>query len=125
MRQQWSNSNRFSAWILNATKPMTLSRGCTWPRRKREEAQQLLQQALAAHPDASALLARLGILLLNAGNPAQASEYLERAIREDPDHAEAYYSLGQAYLRIGLSDRGHAVLHYFELLQNNYRELLT
>ena len=91
---------------------------------KREEAQQLLQQALAAHPDASALLARLGALLLDAGNPFQASEYLERAIREDPDHAEAYYSLGQAYLRTGLSDRGHAVLHYFELLQNNYRELL-
>ena len=91
---------------------------------KREEAQQLLQQALAAHPDASALLARLGVLLLDAGNPVQASEYLERAIREDPDHAEAYYSLGQAYLRTGLSDRGRAVLHYFELLQNNYRELL-
>ena len=91
---------------------------------KREEAQQLLQQALAAHPDASALLARLGVLLLDAGSPVQACEYLERAIREDPDHAEAYYSLGQAYLRIGLSDRGHAVLHYFELLQNNYRELL-
>lgn len=91
---------------------------------KREEAQQLLQQALAAHPDASALLARLGVLLLDAGNPIQASEYLARAIREDPDHAEAYYSLGQAYLRTGLSDRGHAVLHYFELLQNNYQELL-
>lgn len=89
-----------------------------------EEAQQLLQQALAAHPDASALLARLGILLLAAGSPAQASEYLERAIREDPDHAEAYYSLGQAYLHTGLSDRGHAVLGYFELLQDNYRELL-
>ena len=91
---------------------------------KGEEAQQLLQQALAAHPDASALLARLGILLLDAGSPAQASEYLERAIRKDPDHAEAYYSLGQAYLRTGLSDRGHAVLHYFELLQDNYQELL-
>ena len=91
---------------------------------KREEAQQLLQQALAAHPDASALLARLGVLLLDVGNPVQASEYLERTIREDPDHAEAYYSLGQAYLRTGLSDRGHAVLNYFELLQNNYRELL-
>ena len=89
-----------------------------------QEAQQILQQALAVHPDASALLARLGILLLDAGSPAQASEYLERAIREDPDHAEAYYSLGQAYLRTGLSDRGHAVLHYFELLQDNYRELL-
>ena len=91
---------------------------------KREEAQQLLQQALAAHPDASALLARLGVLLLDAENPVQASEYLERAIREDPDRAEAYYSLGQAYLRTGLSDRGRAVLHYFELLQNNYQELL-
>ena len=91
---------------------------------KREEAQQLLQQALVAHPDASALLARLGVLLLDAGNPVQASEYLERAIREDPDHAEAYYSLGQAYLRTGLSDRGHAVLHYFEFLQDNYQKLL-
>ena len=91
---------------------------------KREEAQQLLQQALSAHPDASTLLARLGILLLDVGNPDQASEYLERAIREDPDNAEAYYSLGQAYLRTGLSNRGHAVLHYFELLQNNYQELL-
>lgn len=91
---------------------------------KREEAQQLLQQALAAHPDASALLARLGILLLDAGNPVQASEHLERAIRSDPDHAEAHYSLGQAYLRIGLSDKGHAVLRYFEFLQDNYQELL-
>ena len=91
---------------------------------KREEAQQLLQQALAAHPDESALLARLGILLLDVGDPIHASEYLERAIRSDPDHAEAYYSLGRAYLHIGLSNRGQAVLHYFELLQNNYRELL-
>ena len=91
---------------------------------KGEEAQQLLQQALAAHPNASALLARLGILLLDAGSPAQASEYLERAIREAPDHAEAYYGLGQAYLRTGLSARGHAVLHYFELLQDNYQQLL-
>ena len=89
-----------------------------------DEAQQLLQQALAAHPDASALLARLGILLLDAGDPSQASEYLERAIGSDPDHAEAYYSLGQAYLRIGLSDKGHAVLRYFEFLQDNYQELL-
>ncbi len=91
---------------------------------KGEEAQQLLQQALAAHPNASALLARLGILLLDAGSPAQASEYLERAIREAPDHAEAYYGLGQAYLRTGLGARGHAVLHYFELLQDNYQQLL-
>ena len=91
---------------------------------KGEEAQQLLQQALAAHPDASVLLARLGILLLDAGSPAEASEYLERAIRQDPDHAEAYYSLGQAYLRTGQGDRGHAVLGYFELLQDNYQELL-
>ena len=91
---------------------------------KGEEAQQLLLQALSTHPDASALLARLGILLLDAGNPVQASEYFQRAIRSDPDRAEAYYSLGQAYLHIGLSDRGHAVLGYFELLQTNYQELL-
>ena len=91
---------------------------------KGEEAQQLLRQALSTYPDASALLVRLGGLLLDAGDPVQASEYLERAIRSDPDRAEAYYNLGQAYLRIGLSDRGHAVLRYFELLQTNYQELL-
>jgi len=91
---------------------------------KGEAAQQLLQQGLSVHPDASALLARLGILLLNVGEPVQASEYLERAIRSAPDHAEAYYNLGQAYLQNGLREQGQAVLGYFELLQSNYRELL-
>ena len=89
-----------------------------------DQARQLLQRALVANPDASALLARLGILLLNAGEATRASEYLQRAIRQDPDQAEAYYGLGQAYLRSGLSDRGNAVLQYFELLQDNYKELL-
>jgi tetratricopeptide (TPR) repeat protein len=89
-----------------------------------QQARQFLLRALAAHPNAGALMARLGILLLDAGEFIQASEYLEKAIRKDPDNAEAYYGLGQAHLRSGQSARGNTVLHYFELLQSNYKILL-
>lgn len=84
-----------------------------------------LQQGLEYAPNSTALLGRLGILLLQENLDAEAIPLLQRALEADPDRAEVYYHLGQALLRRGEHGRGRQLLDYFRALQQEHQTLLA
>ena len=53
-----------------------------------------------------------GVLLLQQGNPAEASSWLQRALYIDPDHFEAHVLMAEAREEAG--DLEGAVLHLWE-----------
>ena len=72
----------------------------------------------------SALRTRMGALQFSEGHRELALVDLRRAIRDDPDNAEAYYLLGRTCIELGREALGEAYLHCFRRLQDNYRPLL-
>ncbi len=85
---------------------------------------QVLREGLGRDSTSAPLRARLGILLFEQGEVREAMAHLGAAIRANPDHAEAYYALGQACLRHGEASRGRGLLRCFQLLQENHQALL-
>ena len=67
---------------------------------RRQDAVQQCQQALEAQPDDGLLLFNLGTLLAQQGDAA-GLEYLEKAVAQRDDWAEAHYNLGTVLLRQG------------------------
>ena len=88
-----------------------------------DAARAALHKGLEGDSTNAALNAQLGILLLEQGEPAAAVGYLTRAVRENPDDAEAYYTLGQAYMGKGETRRGEIALGFFRRLQESDEEL--
>ena len=85
---------------------------------------EVLHRGLAGDSTSAALRARLGILLGEQGKLEEAIVHLRRAIREHPDHEEAYYNLAQAYLNSGEEEKGREVLRQFQFLQDNHQDML-
>ena len=72
----------------------------------------------------AALRTRMGALQVSEGHGESALEELRRAIRDNPDNAEAYYLLGHTCIALGREPLGKAYLQCFRRLQENSRPLL-
>jgi tetratricopeptide (TPR) repeat protein len=70
---------------------------------RQEKAADILTQLAAQHPREGAVWTDRGMLALQMGQPAQAEEFLRRAVRLQPFDYSATYSLGQC-----LEQRGQA-----------------
>ncbi len=55
-----------------------------------------------------------GRVALDAGRFPQAERHLSEALQRDPERAEAYYHLGQLYLRAGDVEKGRKMLQEFK-----------
>lgn len=78
---------------------------------QRDQALEILREGLAygGNTDPN-YLHRLGILELEAGRAAQAIVYLERAARLEPTSGDIYFTLAQAYQKLGKDARAFDAL---------------
>ena len=67
-------------------------------------AQRTLREAERLEPDNPVVSANLGIVLSDAGRPADGIPYLQRALALDPELHQARFSLAIAYARLGRRD---------------------
>ena len=74
-----------------------------------------LEQAEAVEPDNAVVVANRGVLLSDAGRPAEAVPLLRRALTLDPEFDEARFNLALAHLRAG--QREDAAIEATELLK--------
>ena len=68
-------------------------------------AEQLLQRALEKEPNHTEALMLLGDVKYNAADYAQAAEFLERALQQNPRSPSRWTRASAAYLRAGQADR--------------------
>ncbi|HEY2014068.1 MAG TPA: tetratricopeptide repeat protein [Bryobacteraceae bacterium] len=77
------------------------------------EAIRLLEKAEARQPDLAGTHTALGSALLQSGRWREAARQLEEAVKLDPQSAESYYILADAYGRLGESDKAKSALAEF------------
>jgi tetratricopeptide (TPR) repeat protein len=75
-----------------------------------EQAQALLESALADHPDEPGLREAQGNLLLREGRPGEAVEAYLQSLRSEPRRVSARVSLASAYQRLRQSDKATSEL---------------
>jgi tetratricopeptide (TPR) repeat protein len=85
--------------------------------RRYPQADALSETALNRYPNRSDILALRGQLLTMKGATAQGKEVLERALKSDPDNAEANFWLGSQYDRA--KQYTDAVEHFRKAVQSN------
>jgi class 3 adenylate cyclase len=77
---------------------------------ERERQLQALHERLATNEDDPGLLMEIGRIHLQLGEPVEAFEYLERALKHDPNHTECKLAYAEASLQLqehgGISVRG-------------------
>jgi tetratricopeptide (TPR) repeat protein len=73
-------------------------------------AEGLARQVQRNHPDHAEANNILGAVLVSRKNPAAAAQYLEIAVRKQPQNATYLNNLGCAYLELGLIEMAHAPL---------------
>jgi tetratricopeptide (TPR) repeat protein len=78
------------------------------------EAIRLLKKARVLQPNLAGTQAALGSAFLASGDPRQAADALETAVRLDPDIAEPYYLLGTAYRQLHDDGKADAALAAFQ-----------
>ena len=66
-----------------------------------EEAEKVLQEALAQHPDDENLAFKFGEIYFTQGDAAKAAEFYRKAIAANPNWAPPYRQLGYACLNMG------------------------
>src|SRR5262245_305773 len=77
---------------------------------------ELLMASLLGIEDGE-VLGVIGQIHLNAGRYAAAEEVLRRAVAQQPDSAQAHYTLGSTLLRLGKTEEAKAQLAEFERLR--------
>ena len=81
-------------------------------RRRFEDAQRHQQRALTLNPNDDRIVAQMGEVLTYLGNAEEAIDWLERAMRLNPYHADNYwYDYGRALFDAGKVDRAYAALN--------------
>jgi cytochrome c-type biogenesis protein CcmH/NrfG len=88
---------------------------CEAAGRRFDAAVRALRDAERAEPDNPVVAANLGIVLADAGRPAEGIAPLERAVTLDPEFHEARFNLARTYARAGR--RAEAVAAARELLR--------
>lgn len=88
---------------------------CEASRRNFTKAADILREGDAVEPGNPVLLANLGLMLSDAGDPAAALEPLQRALTTDPDMHQARFGLAIAFARAGR--RAEASAQAAELLR--------
>lgn len=94
---------------------------------RRAEAKSCYETALHLNPKHKGVLNNLAVVALEENQPAQALEYLRRALAEPPQEAKTFYLLAKAHLALG--DFQNARLAIGRAIQRDrdrveYRELL-
>ena len=94
---------------------------------KRAEAKSFYEIALRLNPKHKGALNNLALVALEAKQPAQAMEYLQRALEQHPQEAKTFYLLAKAHLALG--DFQNARLAIGRAIQRDrdrseYRQLL-
>lgn len=84
-----------------------------------EEAEQLVRQALDINPHAGHILDSLGWVYYKKGENEKAIEYLEKAVKHQPDVPEIEEHLGRAYIKAG---REREALEYLRKAMTAMRE---
>jgi tetratricopeptide (TPR) repeat protein len=74
-------------------------------------------QALKIDPKASCAKAGLAAQLIDEGKEQQALEYLQAAVRGDPDNAQFHYRLGVLYRRLGNKEEAAKEMEKFKQLR--------
>lgn len=90
---------------------------CRWDLGQLDEARQLLDSLLAAHPREAEALYDRGRLAMQLDQPAEAEAWLRKAVVEAPHHYEASYSLYQCLQRRGNNEEAAKQLARLERLQ--------
>jgi choline-sulfatase len=93
---------------------------CEAAGRRFDAAVRALRDAERAEPDNPVVAANLGIVLADAGRPAEGIAPLERAVTLDPEFHEARFNLARTYARAGR--RAEAVAAARELLRRLPRD---
>ena len=86
-----------------------------------KQVEALLTRAVALDPKLTKAFVELGILLSEGRRYAEAIPHLRRAIRLEPDLAQAHYRLAQAYQRTGQDALAAKELEIFERLKPESR----
>jgi cytochrome c-type biogenesis protein CcmH/NrfG len=81
---------------------------CQAAQREFTAAVSTLRAALALEPDNPVVLANLGLMLSDGGNPQAAVDPLQRALASDPDLHQARFGLAVAFARAGHRDQAAA-----------------
>ena len=88
---------------------------------RRREAEELLRQALAQDPANQYARCKLGRLALDRGDSKGAAAALSTVVAESPDIAEAWYSLGRAWERLGKTAQAARALGESRRLQQEFQ----
>lgn len=78
-------------------------RGLAEPSQDLEVTQQVLVQAIQAHPGNAELEVHLGFVDQKLGDVEGAQKAFEQAVKDDPKKAEAFYMLGLIYEKKGMN----------------------
>lgn len=90
-------------------------------RQRRQEARSYLDQAAAYIPNSPEMNMLSGLLYLDQGHPGRATVDFRNVLQQQPEHAEAWYFLGQA----ALQEKKHreSRRHFQAAIENFRREL--
>ena len=90
-------------------------------RQRPDEARGFISQAASFIPDSTELNMLSGLLYLDRGRPEQAAVDFRKVLEQQPQHAEAWYYLGQTALRGKKFQEARA--HFQSAIENFNREL--
>jgi predicted Zn-dependent protease len=92
-RLQWPEAKELQVWLGTVACKIGLN--------QLDEAESILRNLRADHPDEPRILSECGQLALRLGKPQEAEEMLRRALIADPYEPDAVYSYSQALHQLG------------------------
>ena len=88
-----------------------------WARHQIEQARKRFTRAIELLPNFTDALIALGKVLISQAQPDKALNYLQQAVRIDPENEVAYYRLAQAYRKLGMAQEAEQALGHFKSLR--------
>ena len=88
-----------------------------WARHQIEQARKRFTRAIELLPNFTDALIALGKVLISQAQPDKALNYLQQAVRIDPENEVAYYRLAEAYRKLGMAQEAEQALGQFKRLR--------